>query len=67
MPQELVIYGVYLPPSLVVGTLALLLAYATALGLNRAGLSQFFAAPGLVFAAMTVLYFVAVGTFLIPV
>ena len=44
-----------------------LLAVATASWLNRTRLSRHFFFPPLVFLAMTVIYTIVIGTFLIPV
>lgn len=67
VPSELNIAGVYFPPSVAVGALAILLTWITATGLNRFRISRFFAAPSVVFVAIAALYGVAIGTFLIPV
>lgn len=65
-PTEIDFGGVYLPPSFVVVLLALLAAWGTTRALNRFRLSRHFANPPLVFVAMTTLYVVGIGTFLIP-
>ncbi len=67
IPSEFVIGGVYFPPLLIAGTLGVLGAWFSALLLNRYRLSRFFAFPPLVFVAMTVIYTLLLGTFLIPV
>jgi hypothetical protein len=50
---------------LIAAILATLLAILTARLLNRYRLSRFFFYPPLVFLALTIIYTVAVGTFLI--
>ena len=65
IPSEFAIGGVYMPPLLVAGMLGTLLALLTARLLNRFRLSRYFFYPPLVFVALTVIYTVAVGTFLI--
>lgn len=65
--HELSIGEVYLPPLLVAGALGLLCASLTARLFNRFGLSGFFCHPPLVFVAMTVLYTVLIGTFIVKV
>lgn len=66
IPSEVDIGGVYLPPLLIAGLLGVVLASLTALLLNRFRLSRFFAYPPLVFLALTVIYTVAVGSFVVP-
>ena len=65
VPSEFEIGGVYMPPMLIAAILATLLAILTARLLNRYRLSRFFFYPPLVFLALTIIYTVAVGTFLI--
>jgi hypothetical protein len=65
VPSEFAIGGVYMPPMLIAAILATLLAILTARLLNRYRLSRFFFYPPLVFLALTIIYTVAVGTFLI--
>lgn len=67
IPNEFAIGGVYMPPLLVAGVLGVVLAVATASWLNRTRLSRHFFFPPLVFVAMTVIYTIVIGTFLIPV
>jgi hypothetical protein len=67
IPSEFAIGGVYLPPLLVAAILGTALAVATASLLNRVRLSRHFFYPPLVFLALTVIYTVVIGTFLIPV
>lgn len=66
IPSELAIGGVYLPPLLVSAMLGLLLAALSARLLNRFRLSRLFFYPPLVFAALTVIFTVLIGTFVIP-
>jgi hypothetical protein len=65
IPSEFAIGGVYMPPLFVAGILGTLLALLTARLLNRFRLSRYFFYPPLVFVALTVIYTVTVGTFLI--
>lgn len=67
IPSEFAIAGVYMPPLLVAAILGTVLAVLTASWLNRARLSRHFFYPPLVFLAMTVIYTIVIGTFLIPV
>lgn len=67
VPHEIDIGGVYLPPLLLVGLLAVTFAWGSAEALNRLRLSRFFAAPPLVFIALVALYGVLLGTFLIRI
>jgi hypothetical protein len=66
IPKEFAIGGVYLPPVLIAGLLGLAAATLTAGLLNRYRLSRYFFYPPLVFVAMTVIYTVLIGTFIIP-
>ncbi len=65
VPSEFAIGGVYMPPMLIAGILAMMLAVLTAWLLNRYRLSRYFFYPPLVFVALTVIYTVTVSTFLI--
>lgn len=67
MPKELNFQGVYLPPFLVVLTLSLFAALATAWLMNRYRLSRFFVLPRLVFVSFIGIYVVLIGTFLIRI
>lgn len=67
MPHEIDIGGVYLPPLLIVGLLAMVLAWLTADVLNRWRFSRFFAAPPIVYVAIVALYGVLLGTFVIRI
>ena len=65
-PSEFVIGGVYFPPLLIAALFGVVMAWLTALLLNRYRLSRFFAYPPVVFLAMAVIYTVFLATFLIP-
>jgi hypothetical protein len=67
IPHEVSLGGVYLPPMLVAAALGLAGAVATARALNRLRLSRYFFYPPLVFLAITVIYTVAVGTWVIGI
>ncbi len=66
-PHEIAIGGVYLPPLLIASLLGVIAAVVTARALNRYRLSRYFFYPPLVFVAMTVIYTVLIGTFVIRV
>ena len=66
IPSEFTIGEVYLPPFLVVALLAVAAAMLTAHLLNRFRLSRFFFYPPLVLLALTALYMVGIGTWIIP-
>jgi Protein of unknown function (DUF1656) len=66
MPHEFDIGGVYLPPLLIAGGLALIAARFTAGLLTRYRLVQHFANPPLVSLALVVIYTMLIGTFVIP-
>ena len=66
IPSELAIGDVYLPPMLVAGLLGVTAAWVTAHLLNRFRLSRFFFYPPLVLIALTVIYTVIFGTWVIP-
>jgi hypothetical protein len=67
IPHELSIGGVYLPPLLVAGALAVIATVLTARLLNRYRLSRYVFYPPLVLLAVAILYTVLIGTFIIPV
>lgn len=67
IPHEFVIGGVYMPPLLVAAFLGLVAAFVTAHLLNRYRLSRYFFYPPLVFIALTVIYTIFIGTFIIGV
>ena len=66
-PSDVDIYGVYWPPLLVVFILSLLAMHLTVHVLNRTRLSRFFMFPMVVMAAITTIYVIFIGTFLIPI
>ena len=65
IPHEFAIGGVYLPPLLVAAFLGLVAAMLTARLLNRYRLTRHFFYPPLVFIALTIIYTVFIGTFII--
>jgi hypothetical protein len=65
-PSEFAFGGVYFPPLLIAAILGGILAWLTALTLNRYRLSRFFFYPPLVLLAFAVIYTVLIGTFVIP-
>ena len=66
-PHEIAIGGIYMPPLLLAALLGALAAVFTARQLNRYRLSRYFFYPPLVFVAMTVIYTVLIGTFVVRV
>jgi hypothetical protein len=66
IPSEFTIGEVYLPPFLVAALLAVAAAVLTAHLLNRFRLSRYFFYPPLVLLALTALYIVGIGTWIIP-
>jgi len=67
IPSEFAVGGVYLPPLLVAGCLGVLLAYWTAGLLNRYRLSRYFFYPPLVFVALSIIYSVLIGTYVVRI
>lgn len=67
IPHEFALGGVYMPPLLVAAFLGLVAAFVTAHLLNRYRLSRYFFYPPLVFIALTVIYTIFIGTFIIGV
>jgi hypothetical protein len=67
IPCEFSIGGVYVPPLLVAGLLAVFAAVLTSQLLNRVRLSRYFFYPPLVFVALVFIYSVILGTVLIPI
>lgn len=67
IPREVDIFGVYVPPVLIVAICALIAAWATSLLLSRLRLWRHFANPQIAFISIIVLFFVVFDTFLIPV
>ena len=66
VPSEFAVGGVYMPPMLIAGMAGLVLAMLTARLLNRYRLSRYFFYPPLVFVALTIIYTVLIGTFVVP-
>jgi hypothetical protein len=66
-PHEIAISGVYMPPLLIASLLGVIAAVITARQLNHYRLSRYFFYPPLVFVAMTVIYTVLIGTFVVRV
>ena len=67
MPHDFSVGGVYMPPLLIASALGLLAAVLTAKLLNRCRLSKYFFYPPLVFLALSVIYTVLIGTFVVKV
>jgi hypothetical protein len=67
IPHEFSIGEVYMPPLLVAAFLGLIAAILTARLLNRYRLTRYFFYPPLVFIALTIIYTVLIGTFIIGV
>lgn len=65
-PKEFTVSGIFFSPYFVSFLIGLTAAWATAMLLNRFRLSRYFAAPQLVFVALTLIYSVLISTFLIP-
>jgi hypothetical protein len=66
-PHEIAIGGVYMPPLLIAALLGTIAAVITARLLNRYRFSRYLFYPPLVFVAITVIYTVLIGTFVIRV
>jgi hypothetical protein len=66
VPHE-TIGEVLMPPLLVASTLAVIATAVTARLLNRYRLSRYFYYPPLVFVALTVIYTVIIGTFIVRI
>jgi hypothetical protein len=64
IPHEIAVGGVYLPPLLVAGLLALIATVVTTRLLNRYRLSRYFYKPALVFVALVTIYTILIGTFI---
>ena len=67
IPHEFAIGEVYMPPLLFAAFLGLIAAMVTAHLLNRYRLTRYFFYPPLVFIALTIIYTVLIGTFVIGV
>jgi hypothetical protein len=66
IPSEFTIAEVYFPPLLIASLLGFTMAWLSGLLLNRYRLSRLFFYPPLVLLALTVIYTVIIGTFVIP-
>ena len=67
IPHEFAIGEVYMPPLLVAAFLGLIAAFVTAHLLNRYRLTRYFFYPPLVFVALTIIYTIFIGAFIIGV
>lgn len=67
IPQEFTIGGVYMPPSLIAGLIALALAILTARLLNKYRLSKYVFYPPLVFVALLVIYTMLINFLFLPI
>ena len=67
IPHEFAIGEVYMPPLLVAAFLGLIAAFVTAHLLNRYRLARYFFYPPLVFVALTIIYTIFIGNFIIGV
>jgi hypothetical protein len=67
IPTEVEIFGVYVPPLLLAFTLGALAMVMTLYFLNRYRLSRYFYLPEVVLLALTAIYTVIIGTFVIPI
>ena len=67
IPHEFAIGGVYMPPFLVAAFWGFISAIVTAIFLNRYRLSRYFFYPPMVLIALTVIYTILIGTFIIGV
>jgi hypothetical protein len=67
IPHEFAIGGVYMPPFLVAAFWGFISAIVTAILLNRYRLSRYFFYPPMVLIALTVIYTILIGTFIIGV
>ena len=65
VPHELAIGGIYLPPLLVASAFGVALAVWTTRILNRYRLAHHFFYPPLVMLALSVIYSILIGTFII--
>ena len=67
IPKEVDVLGVYLPPILIVGVLALIAGWITSWLLNGFRLWRFFSHPQIAFLSIMVLYAAMFDAFLLPV
>ncbi len=66
VPREFDLWGVYWPPLVIAVFLAIIAMGVTCYLLNRYRLSRYFAYPVVVSIAITCIYSVLIGTFLLP-
>lgn len=67
IPKEIDLFGVYLPPILIVGIYALFSAWAFSLLLNKLRVWRYFANPQVAFLSIIVLFFAAFDALIMPV
>ena len=67
IPKEIDIFGVYVPPILIVAVLSLLTAWAASILLNRLRVWRHFANPQIAFLSIIVLFFAAFDALILPV
>jgi hypothetical protein len=67
IPKEVDIIGVYLPPILIVGMMALTAAWISSWLLNQFRLWRFFSHPQIAFVSIMVLYAAVFDAFLLPI
>ena len=67
IPHEFTIGGVFMPPLLIATLLGIMTTVVTVKLLNRYRLSRYFFYPPLVFLALTLIYTIIIGTFIIGV
>ena len=65
IPHEFAVGGVYIPPLLVASLLGLIATLVTGHLLDRYQLSKYFFYPPVVSLALTIIYTVFIGTFII--
>ncbi len=67
VPREFAIGGTYMPPLLIAALCGVVAGWLTGSLLNHYRLSRYFFYPPLVFVALTIIYTVLIGTWVIPV
>lgn len=67
IPSDVDLWGIYVPPLLVVFILSFVAMLLTVNLLTRTRLSRYFMLPMVVMAAITTLYVVVIGTLIIPI
>ncbi len=67
IPKETDIFGVYVPPILIVAICALALAWALSLLLNRLRVWRYFSSPQIAFLSIIVLLFAIIDALVLPV